>query len=65
MTLGAEDEARVAEIQNDLSRYVETAMARFVTGDVELNDENWDTFCRTVDEKGLQEMIGIWQKAIR
>ena len=65
VTLGAEDEARVAEIQNDLSRYVETAMARFVTGDVELNDENWDTFCRTVDEKGLQEMIGIWQKAIR
>ena len=65
VTLSAEDEARVAEIQNDLSRYAESAMAQFVTGDLELTDENWDIFCRTVEEKGLQEMIGIWQKAIR
>ena len=65
VTLSAEDEARVAEIQNDLSRYAERAMARFVTGDIELTDENWDLFCRTVNEKGLQEMIGIWQDAIR
>ena len=28
-------------------------------------DENWEEFCRTVDEKGLQEMIEIWQKAIQ
>ena len=65
VTLSAEDETRVAEIQNDLSRYVEKAMACFVTGDTELTDENWNEFCRTVDEKGLQEMIDIWQKAIQ
>lgn len=65
VTLNAEDEARVAEIQNDLSRYAENTMAQFVVGDIELTDENWDTFCRTVEEKGLQEMIDIWQKAIR
>ena len=40
-------------------------MAQFVTGDVELTDENWNKFCSTLDEKGLQEMIDIWQKAIR
>ena len=40
-------------------------MARFVTGDIELTDANWEGFCRTLDEKGLQEMIAIWQKAIR
>ena len=65
VTLSAEDETRVAEIQKDLSRYAESAMAQFVTGDLELTDENWDGFCRTVEEKGLQEMIGIWQKAVR
>ena len=65
VTLSAEDEARVAEIQNDLSRYAEKAMACFVTGDTELTDENWDLFCRTVEEKGLQEMITIWQNAIQ
>ena len=65
VTLSAEDEKRVAEIQNDLSRYAERTMARFVTGDIELTDENWDIFCRTVEEKGLQEMTEIWQKAIQ
>ena len=65
VTLNAEDEAKVTEIQNNLSRYVEKAMACFVTGDTELTDENWEEFCRTVEEKGLQEMIGIWQKAIQ
>ena len=59
-----EEAARVAEIQNDLSRYAEKAMACFVTGDTELTDENWNTFCSTVEEKGLQELIGIWQKAL-
>ncbi len=65
VTLNAEDEAKVTEIQNNLSRYVEKAMACFVTGDTELTDENWEEFCRKVEEKGLQEMIGIWQKAIQ
>lgn len=65
VTLEAEAEKRVAEIQNDLSRYAEKTMARFVTGDIELTDENWELFCSTVEEKGLQEMIGIWQDAIR
>ena len=65
VTLSEADEARVAEIQDGLSRYAESAMAQFVTGDLEMTDENWGTFCRTVEEKGLQEMIDIWQKAIR
>ena len=65
VTLSEADEARVAEIQDGLSRYAESAMAQFVTGDLELTDDNWEAFCRTAEEKGLQEMIGIWQKAIR
>ena len=63
--LSAEEEARVAEIQIGLSRYAENTMAQFVAGDIELTDENWETFCRTLEEKGLQEMIDIWQKAVR
>jgi len=65
VTLSAETEKRVAEIQNELSRYAERTMARFVTGDIELTDENWDLFRKTVEEKGLQELIGIWQDAVR
>ena len=65
VTLDAAAEKRAAEIQNDLSRYAEQTMACFVTGDLPLTDENWAQFCRTVEEKGLQEMIDIWQKAIQ
>ena len=65
VTLNAEDEQRAAEIQNDLSRYVEKTTACFVTGDIELTDENWNDFCRTCEEKGLQELIAIWQKALK
>ena len=65
VTLTAEDEARIAEIQNELSVYAEKTMACFVTGDIELTDENWAEFCRNAEEKGLSEMTAIWQKYIR
>ena len=64
VTLSREDEAEIAGIQLKLSVYAEAAMARFVTGDVELNDEQWKLFCDTAEELGLSRMIEIWQKYI-
>ncbi len=64
VTLTREDEEAAAKIQKELSGYAEAAMARFVTGDIPLDDEQWNSFCRTVEEKGLNEMISIWQKYI-
>ena len=63
--LNADDEARIAEIQKELSAWAEQSMARFVTGDIELTDETWDEFCRTAGEKGLAEMISLWQKYVK
>jgi putative aldouronate transport system substrate-binding protein len=65
VTLSKEDEAEIAKIQKDLSAYAETAMARFVTGDVPLDDTQWAAFCKTVEDKGLSRMIEIWQKYVR
>ena len=62
--LTEEQETRVAEIQLPLGRYVERTMAWFVTGDMELNDQTWETFCRTGGELGLSEMVTIWQMAL-
>ena len=59
-----EDEERTAELHGNIMGYAERAMACFVTGDTELNDENWAIFCATVEEKGLGEMIAIWQKYV-
>ena len=65
VTLTREDEKAIAAIQAELSPYAETAMARFVTGDVPLDDEQWALFCRNAEEKGLNEMIAIWQKYVQ
>ena len=65
VTLSVEDEARAAELQAGLMSYAEPAMAAFVTGDTELNDESWDAFVREVEERHLQEQIDLWQKYIR
>ena len=65
VTLSKEDEKAISEMQKELATYAETAMARFVTGDVPLDDEHWELFCRTCEEKGLSRMIEIWQKYIQ
>lgn len=64
VTLTEEDAAALAKIQAELMTYAEGTMACFVTGDLELNDENWRVFCETVHEKGLDDAIVIWQKYI-
>ncbi len=58
------EEARLNEIWPPISAYCETAMTRFVTGDVELNDENWTAFCQKTEELGLPEVTQIWQQAV-
>ena len=58
------DAAELARIQADVMGYAELAMACFVTGDLEMNDANWQTFCDTVHEKGLDDAIAIWQKYV-
>ncbi len=62
ITFSAEDEKRVAELQKGISDYAETAMAAFVTGETELNDQNWESFRKTLQEKGLEEQIAIFRK---
>lgn len=58
------DAAEIARIQADVMGYAEQAMACFVTGDLEMNDANWQEFCETVHAKGLDDAIAIWQKYI-
>lgn len=62
--LTAEEQTRLTEIQADMGRYAEQAMVWFVTGEVELNDDTWSNFCQTIQDKGLDEMLNIFQKAV-
>lgn len=63
--LSAADASRIAELQKPLATYAEAAMARFVTGDTELTDENWNAFAAEIQNLGLDEMIGIWQSYVK
>ena len=63
--LNAEDEAKLAQLQGPLMRYAEDSMAQFVTGDLEMNDQNWNAFTQKVSELGLSEVIGILQKYVK
>lgn len=60
-----EQQARLDAIQMELGGYAERAMIHFVTGDVALNDDTWQDFCQTVADKGIDELIAIWQEASR
>ena len=62
--LSDEDAAALARIQAGVMGYAEQAMVWFVTGETELNDSTWQTFCETVRGKGLDEAVAIWQKYI-
>lgn len=59
----AQQQARLNELQADMGAYAEQAMVWFVTGEKELNDESWTAFCQTLKDKGLDEMISIFQAA--
>ena len=56
-------QARVDELILQIGRYAEYQMVWFVNGDAELTDEAWTEFCQTVREKGIDELVSIFQTA--
>ena len=55
-------EARIAEIQGALGVCVDTAIANFAMGLVELNDENWQAFQEELLALGAEEFVLLWQE---
>ena len=50
-------------MQNSLGAYVDTMMGRFIMGDVELNDENYETFIQTIrEEYKVDDFLAFWQQ---
>ncbi len=63
--LTEEDAAEAARLQAKIAPFAEKRMAEFVTGDVPLDDEQWAEFGKELEERGLGDMIALWQKYIR
>ena len=63
--LSAEHRERVAALQAQIAPFAEGQMAAFVTGDTALTDESWNAFIQGLTDRGLPEMMAIWQEYVQ
>lgn len=64
-TLTNDEAQKIAPMQNALGAYVDTMMGRFIIGDVELNDENYETFIQTMyTDYNVEEFLAFWQQIL-
>ncbi|MDO5435495.1 MAG: extracellular solute-binding protein [Clostridia bacterium] len=60
-----ETAAKIDAIQAKVADYAENAMARFVTGDIELNDDTWNEFCTQVRANGIDELVRLFTDLLK
>jgi putative aldouronate transport system substrate-binding protein len=60
-TLNETDQERVNAIVQDLNKYRDESVTKFIIG--EWGFDRWDEYCRTLDRIGLPELEAIYQKA--
>lgn len=60
-TLTPEESETVAQWQDELGAYVDETLARFVLGQLEVDDETIAAFREGLRERGMEEMIAFWQ----
>lgn len=61
--LTTEEQDEVNSIQVDLETYVVESEAAFITGNTEINDENWDNYISTLERIGVRRLEEIYQDA--
>lgn len=61
--LDAQAQARADELALTIGGEVDRGIARFVTGELELNDENWDAFLALLRDAGSGELLELFAAA--
>lgn len=61
-TLTTEETQYVAGLQQELGTYVDETLARFVLGEIDINDETVAAFHQGLSERGMDDMVAFWQK---
>jgi putative aldouronate transport system substrate-binding protein len=56
----ADDQKKVATISADVNSYVVQSMARFITGDLNI-ESGWATYISDLDKMGIQDYVKIYQ----
>lgn len=52
----------LAQLSTSLDQYVSEMLARFVTGDADI-EKDWDTYLQTLEQQGLPKFLEIYQAA--
>ncbi|UUZ97346.1 extracellular solute-binding protein [Paenibacillus sp. P25] len=58
----AEQASEIADLEKTILDYVKEMMARFVTGDSDI-DKNWDSYVKNLDSMNLKRYLEIYQQA--
>lgn len=61
-TLSAADQARATELSMTLVELVDSGIARFATGEVELTDENYAAWLDSLHAAGSDELVSLFAK---
>lgn len=64
VTLDVQTQNRLDELQMSLGALFETQVGRFILGQTELNDANWQHFTAELEANGLKDLMDILQKAL-
>lgn len=62
-TLAPQAQARADELAAVIGGEVDRGIARFVTGEMELSDENWNAFLASLEEAGSAELLSLFEAA--
>ncbi len=59
----AEESEDMSAVNTDISTHVSTEISLFMTGQKELNDANWEEYCQSVMDMGLEELMEYYAVA--
>lgn len=60
MPLTSEETEQLADIQTNLSTYVEECTAKFLIGDMDI-DKDWDTYINELEKIGYKTVVEVYQ----
>lgn len=64
LTLPTEPMQKINALHAEIAPFAEGTLAAFVCGDTELNDETWKEFTDGLEERGMKEMVELWQSIV-
>lgn len=64
ITLTSDETSQYSVIYNDVNSYMNECTLKFITGVMDINGADWDTYVSTIEGMGIQTCIDIQQAAL-